>query len=152
MVHLTGVVQANYPGLRVDVGLNANCNGFQTTVGPSFMSFRGRAIMDFTIMVEVVLGNESENEYLGTLFVSILVSYPGGNAQELTMEYFSITVLKKDQAANRTDQDHGPQRRSAPDDTALALNGLGLLAIAAVGATALVLRRKLVPLKGRRGP
>jgi hypothetical protein len=152
IISLPGFVQTNYPGLKVDVALETHCDNFTTTVDPMFMSFRGQAKMDFSILVEVFIGNESERGCLGTLRTNIMITYPGGNAMEQTSQSFSITVLKEDQATNDTVQDPGPQRRSSPDDTALALNGLGLLAIAAVGATALVLRRRLVPLKGRRGP
>ena len=152
IVSLTGIVQTNYPGLKVDVALNTICNGFTTNVDPAFMSFRGKAKMDFSILVEVFIGNESARGCLGTLSTNIMITYPGGNAAEQTTQSFSITVQKEDLAANDTGQGHGSQRRSAPNDMDLALNGLGLLAIAAVGATALVLRRRLVPRKGRRGP
>jgi len=151
-VYLAGVVQTNYPGLTVDVALEAHCDNFTTNVDPLFMLIRGKAVMDFTIHVDVIIGNKSESGCLGTLMTNIMITYPGGNAMEQMSQSFTITVLKEDQAANDTVQDTGHQGPSGPNDMDLALNGLGLLAIAVIGATALVLRRRSVPRKGRGRP
>jgi hypothetical protein len=152
-----GIVTTNYPGLTIEVYIDAYVGNYTTTVIPANMTLTGRAQEDFVIRVVVPGGEANNTTLVGRYHISVIITFPGMSETALSSGSLALGVINREykgpespHADPSTVRAPGLNDYPGPDTDTLPLIYIALISLSVILSSYYIYRRRK-ELK-KRGP